>query len=304
MKTIYEKEGLLCEHSQITDIVHNKFIYNKNYKPNLKTHSIGNVMNVCNANIFNKSKNKAMFDGDFFQRPLCKININTGDMIFTDINQTASYILELVSKNHTTITCDIHWQGYRSAHITACYMDFINKEYNYFDVNGGYNFSLYRERNTKRTPILEYNLNGYKKVQYLGRLRSNLNRSIKFNHQCAIKPMLLWIKAIIDEIYRLSSIRTKLGIKLKPGKYTFYKRKHGNIYGIRHDLPYIHDSPKELENGTCAFYCKWMDLLITKKKYTFEEARFHIASLTPDQRKLYITSLFNKIWNIYTKIKK
>ena len=143
------------------------------------------------------------------------------------------------------------------------------KKYN-FDINGYFNFGLSKKRNNK----------------------------ISF-----VRPMLVWTKAIIDEIYLITNNK----IKLKPSKFSYYRR-YNKSYIIRTDLPYIHDCPKGLEEGVCTFYCKWMDILLNSKDtnnnrlYDFEGARLYISSLTSEERKKNIKQIFDKSWNIYKEI--
>ena len=263
-----EKEDILCIYSEITDIINNKLIYNFEYKPCLKVYSIGNVMNFCT--ITDASYFEDTFGNNItYHRPCCIIDIDTGEMSFTDIKQTAKYILQLADK-FSVISCDFHWKSEQSCHLTTCFMDFFNKNYNYFDINGYFNFGLNKKRNNK----------------------------ISF-----VKPMLVWTKAIIDEIYLITDNK----IKLKPSKFSYYRR-YNKSYIIRTDLPYIHDCPKGLEEGVCTFYCKWMDILLNSKDtnnnrlYDFEGARLYISSLTSEERKKNIKQIFDKSWNIYKEI--
>ena len=92
-----EKEDILCIYSEITDIINNKLIYNFEYKPCLKVYSIGNVMNFCtiaDASDFEDTSGNSIT----YNRPCCIIDIDTGEMSFTDTKQTAKYILQLADK--------------------------------------------------------------------------------------------------------------------------------------------------------------------------------------------------------------
>ena len=293
-----EKEEILCVNSPIMDIVTNKLIYKKEYNFNFKTYCVGNIINNIDKDIF-KSKNMVFLSEKICHRPSCTININKCTMVFTDINQVANYIINLKKNHgHNVITCDFHWKGYNSAHLTTCYFDLLNEEYNYFDINQTFDFSSYKKRNIyKKIKRKNYSIsNGHRKTIY--EIKCN-----NFNNQNAIKPMILWIKTIVNEIHKLDK-----GIKLKLGRYSFYKQKNNNSYEIRTDIPNIHDCPKELENGTCTFYCRWIDILMNikdknnKQVYNFENSILYIVSLNSSQRKIYIKKLFNMIWNIYITI--
>lgn len=316
--TIDEKEAILTTTSQIVEQVNNKLVLGKQYKPNLKVYVVGNTINrpptldtfISAEHINSRSHryidddielkyNPEQYDVDdkqyYHQRPSCTIDVDEGEIIFTDIHETAKYLIQLMSDGVNTTACDFHWQGYESAHATACYIDFLSKEYNYFDINRDFNFKNYRERGFK------------KKIQLMCSRRCigggistgcrkfvHRRKEINFSHYETIKPMRLWIQAIIAEIYILTNI------KIKPSKHSFYKKnKYG--YGTRMDLPEIHDCPEGMKDGACTFYCRWIDILM--QEMSFEDALHYIISLSSDQRKKYIKTLFDKTWDLYSSLR-
>lgn len=310
--TTDEKESILTITSQLVEQINNKLVYEKLvpnffkiYKPNLKTRVESNLINRgVEISTFTDSKMYHYDDDDdknddgfiyhYQQRPSCEINVDEGEVVFTDIHETAKYLIKLNKEGVNTIACDFNWQGYKLAHATACYIDFSKREYNYFDVNRYFNFTHYRTR-------------GLQKGVYLVRRRSNgekfhvrKRKCINFDKTEIIKPMIMWTEAIMNEIYRLQNI------KIVNGRYSFYKKtKHG--YNARMDLPSIHDCPEGLERGVCTFYCRWMDILmnpsdISNVGMSFEEARIYMTSLSSMERKKYIKTLFDKTWDLYVSL--